>query len=185
MNHLSNALKVLLVALAGGASFYLAAHWQQRSNVSSQAIVQAVTRSNHALGAPSSPAQAATNQERDATLALPLRSRPVPDSRGDAFAKLSWLPPPPPVQIAPRAPPPPPPVPVAPPLPFTFVGLMEQGASTPQAFLAKGDVLLVVKAGDSLDNNTYRVETLSAQQIVMTYLPLNTTQTLKILGASN
>lgn len=184
MNHLNNTLKVLLVTLAGGVSFYLAAHWQQRSTLSPQTVVQAVTRSSNSLGAPP-PAQAAISQERDATLALPLRSRAVPDSRGDAFAKLSWLPPPPPVQVVPRAPPPPPPAPVAPPLPFTFVGLMEHGAATPQAFLAKGDVLLVVAAGDRLDNNTYRVETLSAQQIVMTYLPLNTTQTLKILGAPN
>lgn len=61
---------------------------------------------------------------------------------------------------------------------------MEQGAAKPQAFLSKGDVLLVVAAGDLLDNNTYRVDTLTPQKIVITYLPLNTPQTLNILGTT-
>jgi hypothetical protein len=75
-------------------------------------------------------------------------------------------------------------VPVAPPLPFTFVGLLEQNAGRPQAFLSKGELLLVVAAGDLLDNKTYRVDALNAQQIVITYLPLNTPQTLNISGTT-
>ena len=118
------------------------------------------------------------------TLTFPQRTHVVPESSGDAFATMSWLPPPPPVRVAPPPPPPAPVVPVAPPLPFTFVGLMEQSTTRPQAFLSKGDALLVVAAGDLIDNNTYRVDTVNPQQIIMTYLPMNTLQTLNILGTT-
>ena len=81
--------------------------------------------------------------------------------------------------------PPPPAAPVAPPLPFVFVGMLEKGLEQrPQAFLAKGDTLLVVGAGDLLDNKSYRIETLSSQEIVMTYLPLDTRQTLPVAGGT-
>jgi hypothetical protein len=73
---------------------------------------------------------------------------------------------------------------VAPPMPFTFVGMLESGTAKPSAFLAKGEALLVVSAGDVLDNNTYRVDRLSASEIVMTYLPLNIQQTLSVPGAT-
>jgi hypothetical protein len=58
----------------------------------------------------------------------------------------------------------------------------QKGSARPQAFLDKGDTLLVVGAGYVIDNNTYRVDTLTAQQIVLTYLPLNTAQTLNTTG---
>lgn len=54
----------------------------------------------------------------------------------------------------------------------------------PEAFLAKGDALLVVSVGDMLDNNTYRVDTLNANEVVMTYLPMNTKQTLNVSGGT-
>ena len=107
-------------------------------------------------------------------------SRAVPSGEGQAFGRLSWLPPPPPA-----APPPPPPAPVAPtapPLPFTFVGMVENGMGKPQAFLAKGDTLLVVSAGELLENNTYRVDSFDANQVVITYLPLTTKQTIDVSG---
>jgi Tfp pilus assembly protein PilP len=69
-------------------------------------------------------------------------------------------------------------------MPFTFVGMLENGTAKPSAFLAKGEALLVVSAGDVLDNNTYRIDRLSANEIVMTYLPLNIQQTLSVPGAT-
>ncbi len=69
-------------------------------------------------------------------------------------------------------------------MPFTFVGMLERGATKPSAFLAKGEALLVVSAGDTLDNNTYRVDTLTPNEIVMTYLPMNIQQTLRVPGGS-
>jgi hypothetical protein len=189
MTGLKKALQWLLMAVAGLASFYVAMQWMRPSPSEPQNIVEAVTRASRPASAAASVAPMATvkdaaSQERDATLALPQRAGVAPDSKGDAFAALNWLPPPPPVRVAPPAPPPPPPAPVAPPLPFTYVGLLEKGAAKPQAFISKGDSLLVVSAGDLLDNNTYRVDTLTAQQIVITYLPLNTPQTLNLLGTT-
>lgn len=174
-----------LVAVAGVMAFYAAFQWQRSSSTAQQSIVEAAPRS--AKVSVASESQVIVPPERDPTLSLPNRTRVVPDAKGDAFTALSWLPPPPPVRVAPAAPPvppPPPPAPVAPPLPFTFVGLIEQGSSKPQAFLSRGDTLLVVAAGDMLDNNTYRVDTLTPQQIVITYLPLNTPQTLNISGTA-
>ncbi|MDO8251735.1 MAG: hypothetical protein Q7T78_18755 [Rhodoferax sp.] len=186
MAHVKNVLQMLLLAGAGSASFYMAAHWlrapREALDLSDLVVEPAPAKS----GRPDV-SSVNTNRlalQRDATLAPPDRSRAVPESTGDAFANLSWLPPPPPVVIAPPPRPPPPPPPTAPPLPFTFVGLMEKGTARPQAFLAKGDALLVVSAGDTIDNNTYRIETLSPQKIVITYLPMNTQQTLNILGAA-
>ena len=64
------------------------------------------------------------------------------------------------------------------------MGMLERGAAKPQAFLAKGDTLIVVSAQDMLDNNTYRVDSLNANEVVMTYLPLNIQQTLNVAGAT-
>lgn len=75
-------------------------------------------------------------------------------------------------------------VPTAPPLPFTFVGMVENGVGKPQAFLAKGDALLVVSAGETIENNTYRVDSFDANQVVITYLPLSMKQTIDVSGAA-
>ena len=96
----------------------------------------------------------------------------------DPFQKLSWTSPP----VAVVAPAPPPPVaPRAPPLPFTFIGLLEKGSPKPAAFLTRGEELIVVSAGDDVDR-TYRVESLTATEIVFTYLPLNERQTIALAG---
>ena len=69
-------------------------------------------------------------------------------------------------------------------MPFSFVGMVEQGAGKPQAFLAKGDSLLIVASGDVIENSTYRVDTLSPTSVVLTYLPLGKQQTLSVSGAN-
>ena len=137
-----------------------------------------------AADAPSPRASNVSDGRSDGALSLVQRERSIPSADGDAFAKLSWQPPPPP-------PPPPPPVamvmppaPVAPPLPFTFVGMVEQGAGKPQAFLAKGDALLVVAAGDVIENKTYRIDSLSATAVVLTFLPMDKQQTISVSGGS-
>jgi hypothetical protein len=174
--------QMLLLALAGAASFYLALRWSQGATREPDAgVVDAVVR------APGDGPRAASAGTRRAEtpeirLALPERSRVAPDSKGNAFAVLDWRPPPPPPPPVVNRPPAPPPAPVAPPLPFTFVGMMEKGVGKPQAFLAQGEVLLVVGVGDLLMNNTYRVDAMSPQQVVITYLPLNTPQTINTTG---
>jgi hypothetical protein len=63
--------------------------------------------------------------------------------------------------------------------------MLERGSDAPAAFLAKGEVLLVVAAGDVIDNNNYRVDSVASTGIVMTYLPLNTQQTVAVSGGSS
>ena len=189
MSGYKKLMQWLILASAGSASFYGAMVWRSSPETSDSGLVGMATRATPrtvsaeaAIRPPSSTSE--SPYKRDGNLTPPDRTRVAPRSGGDAFAKLSWLPlPPPVVHVAPSKPAPPP-APSAPPIPFTFVGLMESGGPKPQAFLSKGDALLVVAAGEVIDNNTYRVEALNAKQIVITYLPLNTTQTLFISGIS-
>jgi len=121
----------------------------------------------------------------DQDVAVEARQPPLSDLRtlAGGFQELAAKaaappPPPPPAPVVALPPPPPPPPPTAPPLPYSFVGMLED-KSRPQAFLARGEVLNIVKVGDVIDNS-YRVEALSASQVVLTYLPLNQTQTLSV-----
>jgi hypothetical protein len=68
-------------------------------------------------------------------------------------------------------------------MPYTFVGMVERGADRPQAFLSRGDTLLVVGVGDVIEN-TYRVDSLSAKAVVLTYLPIGKQQTIQVPGGS-
>ncbi|MBL8446818.1 MAG: hypothetical protein JNJ44_05315 [Zoogloeaceae bacterium] len=84
------------------------------------------------------------------------------------FKPRSFQPPPPP--------PPPPPKPQAPPLPYRFVGAVEdQGERS--VFLMEGTQVMMVRAGDELGGR-YRIERVSDQAIEFTYLPLQQRQTL-------
>jgi len=94
----------------------------------------------------------------------------------DAFQAKSWYVPPPP----PKPVPPPPPSP--PPLPFAYLGkLLEAGQVT--VFLTRQDRNYAVKSGETIDG-AYRVESIDAQRVVFTYLPLNMQQTL-VMGSVN
>jgi hypothetical protein len=48
-------------------------------------------------------------------------------------------------------------------------------------FLVKGDRVLLVKQGDTIEN-TYTVDKVEARQVIFTYLPRNIQQTLNIPG---
>ncbi|QCB45685.1 hypothetical protein [Hydrogenophaga sp. PAMC20947] len=182
MERFKNPLQWLLIVAAGVASYFVAVKWRPAS-MGGDAVVEAVARSDR-RGANTGNASTIVDEVRDASLSLPERERAPGNADGNAFAVLSWLPPPPPPPVVVQRAPAPPPAPVAPPLPFTFVGLMESGGPRPQAFLSKGETLLIVGAGDVIENNTYRVDSLGAEKIVITYLPLNTAQALNIQGAN-
>lgn len=130
--------------------------------------------------APKKAKTASKAQVTSSHLALEKLQRTRPDETGskveDVFQAKSWYVPPPP----PKPVPPPPPAP--PPLPFTYMGkLLEEDKVT--IFLSKQDRHFAVKAGDTLDG-AYRVESVNAQQVVLTYLPLNMQQTLNLGGAN-
>jgi len=178
----ASRLRLLFVACAGIGTFYAAAQWSRSQHDDGTVDAPPTGAVAHSARAAASAASAAgAPDERDGPLALRDRTRVIPDSRGDAFTSLSWLPPPPP---PPPLPPPPPPkpaaAPTAPPLPYAFVGMLQKGPGKPAAFLSRGDALLIVSAGDVLDNNTYRVESLGNSEVVLTYLPLNIKQSINI-----
>ena len=91
----------------------------------------------------------------------------------DAFQVQSWYVAPPPPPALPAVPPPPP---APPPLPFTYLGqLLDNGKLT--VFLTRQDQNYAVQPGATLDG-TYRVDSVEAQRVVFTYLPLNLQQSL-------
>jgi len=96
------------------------------------------------------------------------------------FSRKSWYvapPPAPPVPVRVA----PPPVPKAPPLPFTYLGRYVESGK-PVFFLVTGERILTVKEGDVIEGN-YRVDGVVGTTLGLTYLPLNTKQTLDIGGA--
>jgi len=191
---------LFLVALAGSGAFVGAS----RFTASGQDIevVEATRPASSASPVPeASPSSDASlqadpraaeemNTLSDTKVAPPSARPPLPvirekmaiEGTGDAFRSAAWTPPPPPPP-PPAPPPPPPPPPSAPPVPFSFVGLLEQKSSKPTAFLAKGESLVIAGVGDVIDG-VYRVESLSPAGVVVTYLPLNQRQTVGPTGGT-
>ena len=141
--------------------------------------------------APSAPsashaARAETVPPRDRASALAaldttLLAQRVPPGAGasDAFAPKSWFVAPPAPPPVPEAPPPPPPPPQAPPLPFKYMGSMQETPERTVWYLLHGERLIVAGAGDVVQAS-YRIEGAKDGQLHMTYLPLNQRQTLLI-----
>lgn len=95
------------------------------------------------------------------------------ESDADPFRVKSWYVAPPP------PPPPPPPKPTAPPLPFKYMGALEdtgQGGKT-MVYLAKGNDSFQVAVGDKFADG-YQLEKIERGQLVIRYLPLSILQTL-------
>jgi hypothetical protein len=176
----------VMLAAAGAATLAVAFYFAPSDGDS---VVPSVARasdsgSNAAAAEPASAPGGATAAKpaEPAAPALPTRSKIAESTSKDPFAARGWLPPPPPPPPpAPAAPEPPPPPPMAPPVPFKFIGLIEEKTARPAAFLAKGDALFVVHVGDLVEN-TYRVESFNAAQVVVTYLPLQQRQTIDVTG---
>lgn len=90
-------------------------------------------------------------------------------ARADAFAARDWQPPPPPL--------PKPPPPKAPPLPFRFLGQVEEAGGKPTAYLAWENRVINARAGLVIDDR-YRVDAVEAGRVAFTYLPLQEKQVL-------
>lgn len=136
-------------------------------------VVGAVTKDTRTRGASGSAERQPTEMHFD----LSTIKRPIPRKvhTTGLFESKSWYVPPP----APKVTAPvyvPPPQPTAPTLPFTFIGRMLDGTEI-TVFLSKGDRRYTVKEKDVLDD-TYRVDKITEGEAVLTYLPLNTQQTL-------
>jgi hypothetical protein len=113
------------------------------------------------------------------SVAVPVPTTPPPAAvPSRAVAKV--------VAPAPSGPPPPPRAPVAPPLPFTAVGFIHGkkiGDGQQQTFIQQGDKLTVIRQGDTI-NSIYRVDDITIERVVVTYLPLGQKQSLPLLDSS-
>ena len=99
---------------------------------------------------------------------------------GDLFAARSWNAAPAPgtvteqpVIVTPSVQ-----TPTAPPLPFQFVGRLDDRSDL-QVFLQNGEKIYVVRKGDVIDE-TWRIERISDEELSLVYLPLHLAQTLPV-----
>jgi hypothetical protein len=70
------------------------------------------------------------------------------------------------------------PAPVAPPMPYRFAGRVMRGGQQ-ELLLSKGDLVFPIRLGDTLDG-AYRVESIEADRIELTYLPLGTKERIAV-----
>jgi hypothetical protein len=175
--------------LAVGLAGTLAAIWAVESRDESLADARAdvgqaaapamrpAARADRALSAP-----AATPEGPPPAVDLARAVRIPRPLAADAFEPRSWAPPPRKLSAVERAAaaPPPPPPPQAPPLPYRYMGMMGDGATT-TLFLANGERDMAAKPGDVLDG-VWRLELVNEQRALFTYVPLQQSRTLT-LGA--
>ncbi|MGN6525775.1 MAG: hypothetical protein ACTHL8_05255 [Burkholderiaceae bacterium] len=184
-----NGVQLLALGGAGLATFLAAAHLSGQASDPEVDLAQparraAPTPAPRPASGPAAAQAAAASQPPAPSVVGADRAGAIPRDTGEPFAVLSWVapPPPPPKPVVVVAPPPAPPV--APPLPFAFVGMVEKGTPKPQAFLSRGDELIVVAQGDLLDNGTYRVDAVTPGQIALIHVPTSTRQVINLSGGS-
>lgn len=110
---------------------------------------------------------------------LPVSSPPAPaiaakrfpdaSAQGNLFPGQIWTPP---VTEQPLQPP------ESPAFPFDYLGLWRE-QETEIVFLSAGAQVIRVRQGDVIQN-TWRLDQVSQQQLVFTYLPLKMTKTMRI-----
>lgn len=199
--------KAAVLIAAGLGSFVLAAAMQGKLQTSDDDLdLAAAPRQRSAAAAPAQvadapplPAEAPSQRVEIAMNSPSLRMNKMVVR--DPFGPLApefvpppqvvTPPPPPPILVKPRKPPPPPvaaepappPPPTAPPLPFTAVGAIQGkkiGNGQLQAFIQQGEALTVIQKGDTVAGS-YRVDEITSDRVVFTYLPLGQKQSLQLL----
>jgi hypothetical protein len=94
----------------------------------------------------------------------------------DLFKGHAWyVPPPPPKPVPVKVEPPPPPA--APPVPFFYMGKLEQAPQATQVFLTVNNKVLSVTIGKNVDT-LWRLDKEEANTVTFTYLPLGLTKSL-------
>lgn len=68
--------------------------------------------------------------------------------------------------------------PVAPRLPFTYLGRMQEGSEEAVIFVTRNDVVYSIQSGDVLDG-TWKLSQVQPYALEWTYLPLNMTQIIR------
>jgi len=102
---------------------------------------------------------------------------------GDLFAARSWKPAPTLATVTeqPINPTPVAQTPSLPPVPFQFIGKIDDRRDL-QVFLQNGEKIYVVRSGDVIDD-TWRLERISDLELSLVYLPLHVSQTLSVGSA--
>ena len=166
--------------LLGGAAMAATADRPPSAPVAQVAPREAATPAadrSSATGATGATAALAALAALDTTL---VSRRVAPGAAAEnAFATKTWFVAPPAPPPMPEAPPPQPPPPQAPPLPFKYMGSMNESAERTVWYLMQGERLIVAGTGDVIDS-IYRTEGAEGGQLRFTYLPLNQRQTLSI-----
>lgn len=94
----------------------------------------------------------------------------------DLFKGHAWyVPPPPPKPVPVKVEPPPPPT--APPVPFFYMGKLEQAPQATQVFLTANNKVISVTVGKNVDT-LWRLDKEDANTLTFTYLPLGLTKVL-------
>ena len=131
------------------------------------------------------PGLAVAQSERPAAKAAPAERLDLPERRGlsRTQGELFAAPPPPAPKLVAKQQPPAPvaAAPVAPPVPYRFAGKVVTGTEE-EILVAKGDLVLPVKVGDTLDG-MYRIESISAERIELVYVPLGTRDRIAVSSA--
>lgn len=109
---------------------------------------------------------------------LPVRE-PYAGNAENPFSGHSWYTPPPARTTRRSASPSGPRTPTAPALPYKLLGTYQQQGSSAIYFLVQGDRVFDVVVGDTLDD-IYRIDGEKNGQLMITYLPLNTSQGLRL-----
>ena len=130
----------------------------------------------NADGAPAASRRPDSQATAPATAAAAPGAARMHHTKANPFAAHSWLPPVPKA----KAPPPPPP-PRAPPLPFAYLGKMQDGAAM-TVFVSQGARNIVLRSGDTLPQ--YRVDSITPTDMTFVYLPLGEKQRLTF-GSEN
>lgn len=148
------------------AATVLAALWGEDDEVAAPPV-EAAARRRTVDREPASAAPSIEKKERDASVEAEAGKDAEPPI--NPFRQKTWY-------IAP--PPPPPPAPKAPPLPFQYLGRLDEDGET-QVFVNHQGRYLAIRAGD-LIAGTYAVERVEAERVVFVYLPLKEKQALPL-----
>jgi len=153
---------VCAVSIGGAAA---AAAWAPMPGEEAAAPIVASTQPGATLKAPTA----------NLIAELPARDA-LAKRRGELFTVQSWALPPAKAARTVKAAPAAPRQPTPPPMPYRVAGrVVHDGIA--HVVLAKGDRVLTVRQGDTLDDG-YRVQSISAQGVSLVYLPLGVAQTL-------
>jgi hypothetical protein len=160
-----------ILLLAGSAALVLSEHRAPPSG----GIVEAV-KTRDAVRRPADSSPEADKAAQEPAMILAIRPRAAPVSVKDVFAAADWQPKSMPVPVPTKRS-----TPTAPALPYTVFGKkLEDGRW--EVFLRRGDRILVVKRSDTIDN-TYRIDDIRPPTMTLTYLPMQTRQSLPIGAA--